>query len=267
MGFSKKNFNKIKNLKNLPKLYSYCTNSYNFLINQGFTIYTKRKHDDFLPIKKSNTQYYKIYYSYFFLFKLYSTFLFKNFFYQLNSLITSSSPINNNTNSNNLEKKNSITGLHKILLTFKHNKLTISVTNIYDRYYFSLEVGLLLRFFRHKKSIKKTKSAKVLLFKYLRKVLNVSGLRTFDLIVRGSPKNLPEFIKTLHKPFTHTYKHPFNTSPIDETFKKSKQYMRFSFNQFLFLRTTAFGTLKTKQRGRLKRRIRKKIVKLNNIPD
>ena len=153
------------------------------------------------------------------------------------------------------------------MIRFKHNKLTIVVADSNNRCYFYLQTGLLLKFFRHQKSIKKTKTARVLLFKYLRKLLNLMLIRTFVLYVKGSPKNFPELMRVLRKPFTHTYVDPFTNLQIDETTIRSPQFPRFKFTQLFFLNTTSFGKMKTKQRGRLKRRVRKRITKMNNIPD
>jgi len=208
------------------------------------------------------------YSSYFFTLQLYSFFLTNHFFFKIR-------PLPKNLKLMGWKAKHSTPDpfdergptVHNLVIIFKHNKLTIVLTDHNKRCYFYLQTGLLLKFFRHKKSIKKTKTAKVLLFKYLRKLLNLMMIRTLSLYVRGSPKNFPELIRVLRKPFTHTYTNPFTKLQVDETTVQSPHFPRFKFIQLFFVKLTPFGKMKTKPRGRLKRRIRKKIVKMNNIPD
>jgi len=153
---------------------------------------------------------------------------------------------------------------HNLYLTFSPSRFYINLRNYANINYFSLSVGLFLKFFNNQKSLKKTKTFKFLLVKLLRKLLIVSGIRQFVIFFKRPPILLAEVFRFLTSPLIT----PFYDPVQDKTcIEDDRKYTRFSFKYFFFLKTVSYTTMKGKQKGRLKRKISKKIIKRNRIAD
>jgi len=153
---------------------------------------------------------------------------------------------------------------HKLYLTFSPSRFYVNFRSFTNLNYFSLSVGLFLKFFNNQKSLKKTKTFKFLLVKLLRKILVVSGIRHFMIFFKRAPILLAEVFRFLTSPLITPFHDPVQNRTIVED---DRQYVRFSFKYFFFLKTVSYTTMKGKQKGRLKRKISKKIIKRNNISD
>ena len=119
------------------------------------------------------------------------------------------------------------------------------------------------KFFNKGRPFLKTKLVYLTLAGFLRKLLLYTMISDLDLYIKGIPIYLPELLNTLHLPTITPYKHPFNEEWVDEVGVKS----HFLFNYFIFLNTKSYSFMKTRGRGRVKRKIRKRLVKLNHLID
>jgi len=113
------------------------------------------------------------------------------------------------------------------------------------------------------KSFIRNKAVYLVTALFLRKILLYSAFRGLTLFVKRQPLYFQEIINTLFKPVISVYKHPFNESIVDEKFVSNQYY----FNNIIFGLSKNYTYNKTRRRGRLKRRIMKRLVKVNNVLD
>ena len=116
----------------------------------------------------------------------------------------------------------------------------------------------------NKKSLRKNKILKVLISKYLRKFLLILQLKYVSLHFSSTPIMLQEIILNLTTPLIKPLKNPLTLKVIDED--QSSQF-RFIFLYFFFQKSKNFGTFKLRRKGRVKRRIIRKLIKINNVLD
>ena len=110
--------------------------------------------------------------------------------------------------------------------------------------------------------------------RYLRKLLIVTGINNFHLFVRQTSNHLSKLLHVLQKPIQHAFNDPLAQKIIIEQPNKSKHDKNlkniqpvFNFVYIYFVKTKPFGVMKTKKVGRIKRKIRRKVMKLNHIND
>lgn len=156
--------------------------------------------------------------------------------------------------------------VYDLFFKFSGTKLLISLLDpIRKRNYFSLTTGLLLKYFEdRKKSIKKTLPLKLILVRFLRKLLLISKISLFNLWVRGIPLFLPQLFTFLNKALPTPITDPFNHKIINESDFKP---MDFTYNSLIFWKSKSFGFQKTKKKGRIKRKIRRKIISEARVID
>jgi hypothetical protein len=129
--------------------------------------------------------------------------------------------------------------------------------------YLALSLGMFAVMFNKGKSFLRNKSVFMAAVGFLRKILLFSSISEFILIVQKTPQYLQETLAALNEPVVNIYKDPFGLDLIVE-----KQLPpRFSFSMFLFQNNKPYGTVKVKQKGRLKRKIAKRIVSMNRVLD
>jgi len=101
--------------------------------------------------------------------------------------------------------------------------------------------------------------------RFLRKILISLKLKNILIRVRGVPLHLDAFLAMLFKRLSHTFTDPLTGKIVDETSKDSKHGL--NLYKMKFSHTRPFGYQKTRKMGRVKRKIRRKLVKLNNVID
>lgn len=158
--------------------------------------------------------------------------------------------------------------LFKLLFNFKKHYLFITLLDNKNNIMFSLHTGLFLKFFNYKKSLKKSKSLKIVLIRYLRKLLMLSNINNFTLYVQQTSDQLNKLLQILQKPINHSFTDPLTGQIINEELEvKNKRKQLFNFLYIIFLKNKPYGIMKTKKTGRLKRKIRRLIIKANRIID
>ena len=127
-----------------------------------------------------------------------------------------------------------------------------------------LSTGMFIRYFQHRKSIKKSKIIKVIIAKYLRKFLLILKMKFINLYFNSSPVMLQELLSNLTSPLVQPLKNPLTSKSIDESFS-NKTNLNFIF--FFFQKSIPFGKFKARRKGRIKRKILRRLIKVNNVID
>jgi hypothetical protein len=170
-----------------------------------------------------------------------------------------------NFNKINAYSTNNVINPYKFILSFKpKNRIYFNLWNYYkfeklNHTFFSL--GLLLKYFDKKKARKKSKLFKLLAIKYFKKFFFFSKIKLLNLYVLNTPVIFFELLNLFNQPF-------FIFKQIKNEKKKIKitTYAPF-FNYYFFLTSNHYTFLKQKNKGRIKRKITKKLVKKNKIID
>jgi hypothetical protein len=111
---------------------------------------------------------------------------------------------------------------YDIILTFRNSKLFINLLDSKKKNYVSIATGLFIKFFEKKKSLKRGKNVKLLMIKYLRKLLIISKVPSLTLLIKRTPIFLPEIINILNQPIAHKFIDPLEEQIIDENEKSTK---------------------------------------------
>lgn len=154
--------------------------------------------------------------------------------------------------------------LYKLTITFRKNKLFINLQDFLKENIVTLSPGLLVEYFEKRKAMKKSKTLKFLIIKYLRKLMLLARIRNLMLIVKKTPALLLEFINLFNQSISHKFNNPFSNKAIEE---KSTDFTVFKFTHFIFLRTASFVKNKTRKRGRVKRKVLQKVIFENHVID
>jgi hypothetical protein len=110
----------------------------------------------------------------------------------------------------------------------------------------------------------RSKAAYFLLAAYLRRFLVNLNILSLRLEVTKPPKYFKEILRIITKNSNVLYKNPFNSNTI---VNEKLNPIDINFTYVLFLNNKPYSVVKSKKKGRLKRRISKKVLILNNILD
>ena len=132
--------------------------------------------------------------------------------------------------------------------------------------HFNITVGALMRYFQNRKSLRKHKVLRVILARILRKMLMILKFKFIQLKLRGIPVHLDLFMKTLFEPLNRPFTDPLSGIEIDETKIKQPRLLVNWYGPDI-LRAKPYGYQKTRKKGRIKRKIRRKLVKLVRLVD
>lgn len=160
------------------------------------------------------------------------------------------------------KKKNRL--IYFLILSFKKNKLYFNLQNLNKKNYLSVSTGFFIKFFEKRKSIKKNKTIKLLMSKYLRKILLISKIKNLILIIKKIPVFINEILNFFNTPIAHKFLNPIDGKEIEET---EVNYTHLKFLYFLFLENKNFSKNKIAQKGRIKRKILRKVIFENKIVD
>jgi len=157
-------------------------------------------------------------------------------------------------------------GKHRklLMLNFRRFRFFPNIQSVSGHTYTSLSLGLFSKFFNKGKSFIKNKGTFMVVAGFLRKILLYSSLKQLMLVVKKTPLYLQEILSSINSPVIGSYKHPFDKLlTVDE----AKLGASFYFYMFIFYNSRPFNYLKTRKRGRIKRKITKRIVKMNRLVD
>ncbi len=100
--------------------------------------------------------------------------------------------------------------------------------------------------------------------KFLRKTLLAAKIRRLFVLVRNTPLHLLDFLTHLNTQIIHKYAHPLNGKIVEEA---TAPITSFKILNFIFRKNINFSKNKIKKKGRIKRKITRKVVLLNNLTD
>ena len=165
----------------------------------------------------------------------------------------------------NLSQDDTLRNVYKLYFTFTSNRLFINLLSFSGKNYTSLAVGLFLKFFKNKKSFKKNKLIKILLVKYLRKLLIVAGVKNLYFYVHKKPLFFQELCKTLTTPLVNSFINPLTSVSVNESsFSRTQP---FSIRYLFFKHSKPYNIMRLPRKGRLKRKIMRRIIRTNKISD
>jgi len=154
---------------------------------------------------------------------------------------------------------------HIIRFRFNQHRLIVSLIDWpTNSTHFFISTGLFTRYFDGRKSLRKNKSMKTLMIRFLRKLLVVLGMRNVSIYTSGVPLYLDNLLTTLFRPLAHPFLNPFSGETVDESVGDR---ININISLIRFLRYKPFGYQKTKKRGRIKRKIRRKLTRLGGLLD
>lgn len=161
-------------------------------------------------------------------------------------------------------EKYSFCNRYNMHLNFKKNRFFPYLDMIFSKkVIFNSSLGIFSRRFSHKKSFLKSKGAYLMSSSFVRRLLIYIRLKRVDLTIRKRPKYLKELLNTITTSTNVIYKHPYRDELVNE-----KDYTIPIYFEYLnFVNNKALGPIKKKKKGRLKRKISRKITLYNNILD
>ena len=159
------------------------------------------------------------------------------------------------------------------ILRFRFNKSRLHIiledSKVHQTHFFTTP-GLFIRYFQGKKSLKKSKALKYLMARFLRKMLLVLNLESVGVITKGVPVHLDQLLTAIFKPLSHPFTNPLTGETINEsdsTTRHKPKRGNVGISSITFLAPKPFSYQKTRKRGRIKRKIQRKLVRLNKVID
>ena len=159
------------------------------------------------------------------------------------------------------------------ILRFRFNKSRLHViledSKEHNTHFFTTP-GLFIRYFQGKKSLKKNKALKYLMARFIRKMLLVLNLESVGLVTKGVPVNLDKLLTAIFKPLSHPFTNPLTGEVINEsdsTLPRKKEKGNIGISSVTFFAPKPFSYQKTRKRGRIKRKIQRRLVRMNKVID
>jgi len=152
-----------------------------------------------------------------------------------------------------------------MFLTFKNRRLFLNLQDNKGNNLFFLAPGFFIKFFEKNKSLKNNKSFKILAARYLRKLYLFVKIKYSIFNIKKTPASLVEFLSALNSPIIHKFHDPFTNKLIEEKPFFKKPLVNVAF--FLFSKNIDFSNNKIKKKGRVKRKVTRKLVLENSLSD
>ena len=156
------------------------------------------------------------------------------------------------------------TGYNQVVLNFKRMRFYPLIRDRSGVTMFNCTLGVVSKFLNKGKAFTKKKAVYLLLFSLIRKILMYSKINNSILVLNRTPKYLQEFMATLHTPAVAIYSNPFKTSQL---ISESNKPYYFDFKYVQVLTSKAYGYIKIGKRGRLKRKISRRVQLSNRVLD
>ena len=100
--------------------------------------------------------------------------------------------------------------------------------------------------------------------RFLRKILIISKITLLDIYIKGTPFYLTKLINFLVKPLNHYFYHPLTNLRFYES---SNSFFFIRINSIYFFKLNLGKKKKLRGRGRIKRKVIRKLVAKNKILD
>ena len=154
--------------------------------------------------------------------------------------------------------------IYHMFLNFKKNRFfPYFYKSLNRKTIFNNSLGILSRKFSHKKSFLKSKNAYLFSASYIRRMLIYISTTKLNLNIQKTPKYLKEILRVLMSDTNVIYNHPFQKGVVNE----KETLLTIKLLYVNFTNNKSLGPVKKKKKGRLKRKISKKIILYNNVLD
>jgi hypothetical protein len=150
-------------------------------------------------------------------------------------------------------------------LYFRRKSLFVLIHDRHNYAYASLSTGFFIKFFKKKKTLKKHRLLRVLIGRYLRKLFILTGVKNLRVTIYGVPLYLLEILNTMNRPTSHIFYDPVTEKNISDTAKTNQTTARVVY--FFFIKNVPFVVQRSRKKGRIKRKIRRKLVAKNKLID
>ena len=126
-------------------------------------------------------------------------------------------------------------------------------------------LGILSKFTNKGKSFIRKKPSFLLVSSFIRRMLLFTQLPHIHLYINRTPLYFQEVFSSIFTPSKSIYRHPFLPKiTVDESYDNVRQ---FNFDFVSFTNTRPYGYVKGKRKGRLKRKITKRVLSMNRVID
>lgn len=156
--------------------------------------------------------------------------------------------------------------LFRLFFMFRATRLFVTMQNAKSENLFFLSLGFFLKYFEKRKVLKKSKAFKLFMARTLRKLFLLSGLSKFYFFVRGVPIHFVEMLRLINKRIDHPFFNPYENAIFDES-ASSTPVRVIQIPYFFFTKNTSFVPVKTRKRGRIKRKLRRRLIAKNRVAD
>ena len=156
--------------------------------------------------------------------------------------------------------------LFRLFFTFKTNKLFITLQNTKAQNLIFLSLGFFLKYFEKRKVLKKAKAFKLLMARTLRKLFLLSRLNKFYFFIRGIPVHFVEMLRIINRRIDHPFFNPYSNVAFDESLRTIPMTV-IRIPYFFFTKNSSFVPIKTRKQGRIKRKLRRRLVAKNRVSD
>jgi hypothetical protein len=153
---------------------------------------------------------------------------------------------------------------YNLILTFSKEKFFINLANNKKKTHLFLSTGFFIKYFNKKKLYKKSKIIRTFLIRYLRKIFLLIKISKTILTLKKTPVLLYEFLKIFSQPIPYKFNEPLTNREIKDA---QYSFIPTKFKYFIFVNSENYTFSKTKKKGRVKRKIYRKIVLHNSIID
>lgn len=155
--------------------------------------------------------------------------------------------------------------IYLLNLNFKRNRFFPQLKENYTQQTIvNNSLGIVSKHFSRKKSYLRSKAAYLLSAVYVRRLLTSLNMLYLRLEITKTPKYIGEVLSLITTNSNVLYNNPFKINSIVN--EKSKS-IDIKFSYVFFFNNKPYSVVKVKKKGRLKRKISKKVRLLNNILD
>lgn len=154
-----------------------------------------------------------------------------------------------------------------LIFFFRKSKFALNLSSRYGDIYFFLFSGFFLKFLKRQKSFKKNKLIKLVMVKTLRKFLILTMITNLFFFIKGTHFLLVEFLNVLYSPILRPFLNPFSERVGGYLMETKEQKREIRFEYIIFLESSNHTKRKGRKCGRIKRKLTRKIVKLNSLVD
>lgn len=134
--------------------------------------------------------------------------------------------------------------------------------------YVTMSLGLLAKYFLKPKCFTKSKTVYLAVAAFLRKILLHCSVPHLYLFIKRTPRYFNEILAKINEPAIGRYKDPFvDPRTTDTLINECEGLNTFRFTAVMFFNNKKYGLVKMRKRGRLKRKIYRRLVSANRVLD